>query len=130
MKVDGNFVEPQGRAWVLVETGFGLGEELAGGGDVLSVYRCGYSCISLGEGETGYAQREGEEQREAGEDGRSSAAAAVAADARRQEVPGAGAELDAVGDHDPASAWPRAHRSPGRARCRARGLGVGRRADR
>src|SRR4051794_27723144 len=117
MKVNGGFVEPQRRAWILVQKGFGLGEELAGGGQKLAFLR-GVLPVQR---EGGQAQSNDEECRQDG-DG-SAAAAPVAADARRKEVAGAGAELDAVGDQDPASAWPPVHRSPHRARSLVSGLG-------
>src|SRR3954466_10495091 len=104
MKVYGDFVEPQGRAWVLVETGFGLGKKLAGGGQPLAflggtLLIC---CGALGlDRDGGQAHSDDEQCRQDG-DG-SAAAAPVAADAGRQEVPGARAQLNAVGDHDPTS---------------------------
>src|SRR3954454_12399616 len=111
MDAYGGLVELQGRAWVLVEMSFGLGKELAGGGELLAFHRdtllvlCGALPVDR---ERRRAECEHQQHRQDGD--RPAAAPPVAADAGRQEVPGAGAELDAVGDQDPSSAWPRAHR--------------------
>ena len=91
----GGFVESQSCARVSVETGFGLGEELAGGGKELAILRG----TLLVEREGGQADSEDEKCRRDG-DG-SAAAASVAADAGPQKVPGAGAELDATRDPRP-----------------------------
>jgi hypothetical protein len=85
MNVYCGFVESQGRAWVLIETGFGLGDELTGRGKELAILS-GALPVKC---EDGQAQREDEES---GQDGDGSAAAApVASDAYGQELSGSSA---------------------------------------